>query len=305
MATKTQVKAFIAMIAPIAIEICKSKSRKVLPSVCIAQACCESAYGTSAKMVNANAIFGIKVGKSKAHFGTAWHDKAYSTKTKECYDGKTYVEITDMFRAYDTIKDSVEDYYDMLGTCSRYKACIGETDAVKCITAIKNGGYATSPTYISTITKITDANNLTQYDECMTKVSKPDIPAADDNSEGKFSLGQKVKVTAYFSNSTASGTKVTRTKNLVIKKILTGAKHPYLVYSGNTAIGWTEEQYMSATTISTTDTYVYHTVKSGDTNSKIAKQYGITVANILSMNKSTYPTISAGFLSVGWKLRVK
>ena len=86
-----------------------------------------------------------------------------------------------------------------------------------------------------------------------------DIPAADDNSEGKFSLGQKVKVTAYFSNSTASGTKVTRTKNLVIKKILAGAKHPYLVYSGNTAIGWTEEQYMSATTASTTDTYVYHT----------------------------------------------
>ena len=39
--------------------------------------------------------------------------------------------------------------------------------------------------------------------------------------------------------------------------------------------------------------------------SKIAKQYGITVANIVSMNKSTYPTISAGFIRVGWKLRVK
>ena len=107
MATKKQVNDFIAMIAPIAIEICKKKSKKVLPSVCIAQACCESAYGTSPKMINANALFGIKVGKSKVHFGTAWKDKAYSTKTKECYDGKTYVAITDMFRAYDSIRDAV------------------------------------------------------------------------------------------------------------------------------------------------------------------------------------------------------
>lgn len=68
MATQTQVKAFIERIAPIA--QAKSKGR-VLPSVCIAQACCESAYGTSPKMIRANAVFGIKVGKSKAHFGTA------------------------------------------------------------------------------------------------------------------------------------------------------------------------------------------------------------------------------------------
>ena len=50
---------------------------------------------------------------------------------------------------------------------------------------------------------------------------------------------------------------------------------------------------------------VTYTVQKGDTLSKIAKKYGITVANILSMNKSTYPTISAGFIRVGWKLRVK
>ena len=119
MATQTQVKAFIERIAPIA--QAKSKGR-ALPSVCIAQACCESAYGTSPKMIRANAVFGIKVGKSKVHFGTAWHDKAYSTRTKECYDGKTYTNITDLFRAYDSIDDAVEDYYDMLGTCKRYKA---------------------------------------------------------------------------------------------------------------------------------------------------------------------------------------
>lgn len=175
MATAAQVKAFIEQIAPLAIEICNSKQKKVLPSVCIAQACCESAYGTSPKMIKANAVFGIKVGKSKVHFGTAWNDQAYSTKTKECYDGKTYVNITDMFRAYSSIRDSVEDYYDMLGACSRYAGCIGELDYTNAITAIKNGGYATSPTYIQTITSIIKKYNLTQYDSCMAK--QQDVPA--------------------------------------------------------------------------------------------------------------------------------
>lgn len=161
MATQTQVKAFIAMIAPIA--QAKSKGR-ALPSVCIAQACCESAYGTSSKMIRANAVFGIKVGKSKAHFGTAWHVKAYSTRTKECYDGKTYTNITDMFRAYDSIEDAVEDYFDMLAGCKRYKACIRERDPRKCITAIKNGGYATAPEYITTIMSIINKYDLTKYD---------------------------------------------------------------------------------------------------------------------------------------------
>lgn len=164
MATKEQVKQFIAKIAPLAQKE-YNKGKKILPSVCIAQACCESGYGTVPKMLNANAVFGIKVGKSKVHFGTAWKDKVYDTKTKECYDGKTFIEINDFFRAYDSIADSITDYYDMLCSCTRYKAAVGENDSTKCITAIKNGGYATDPNYITIITSIIKTNNLTQYDK--------------------------------------------------------------------------------------------------------------------------------------------
>lgn len=168
MATQAQVKAFIDKIAPIAQAKASGRTKWSLPSVCIAQACCESAYGTSQKMARANAVLGIKVGKSKVHFGKAWKDKAYSTSTKECYDGKTYVNITDMFRAYDSIEDSIEDYFDMLASCSRYKGCLNQADPKTCITAIKNGGYATSPTYISTIMSIINKYNLTQYDTVVT-----------------------------------------------------------------------------------------------------------------------------------------
>lgn len=169
MATELQCGIFINKIASIAQKKC---SGKIPPSVCIAQACCESAYGTSPKMKNANAVFGIKVGKGKAKFGNAWKGKAYSTKTKECYDGTTYTEITDMFRAYDSLEESVQDYIDMLTVLVRYSDAIGETDPEKCITAIKKGGYATSPTYVSTIMSIIKKFNLTQYDKEPRKTVK-------------------------------------------------------------------------------------------------------------------------------------
>lgn len=165
MATKEQVKKFIDMIAPIAQNLCKTREKWILPSVCIAQACCESAYGTSKAMVGANGLFGFKVG-SGAKYGAAWKGKSYNTKTKEYYG--QYVSIRDNFRAYDTVEEAVEDYMDLLCSLSRYNAAVCETDPKKCITAIKKGGYATSPTYINTIMSIISRYNLTQYDSVVT-----------------------------------------------------------------------------------------------------------------------------------------
>lgn len=181
MATKKQVDEFIKKVAPIAQTKVTGRDKWSLPSVCVAQCCCESAYGTQPKMIRANAILGIKVGKSKAHFGRAWKDKAYSTRTKECYDGKTYVNITDMFRAYDSIDDAIEDYYDMLASCSRYRNCLNQTDPRKCITAIKNGGYATSPTYINTIMNIINKYALTRFDRVVTGICGNITMSQDSN----------------------------------------------------------------------------------------------------------------------------
>lgn len=165
MATKEQVKSFIDMIAPIAQNLCKTREKWILPSVCIAQACCESAYGTSRAMAGANGLFGFKVGRG-VRYGDAWKGKSYNTKTKEFYG--QYVSIRDNFRAYDTVDEAVEDYMDLLCSLSRYNAAVCETDPKKCITAIKNGGYATSPTYINTIMSIIDKYELTKYDDVVT-----------------------------------------------------------------------------------------------------------------------------------------
>lgn len=150
MATAEMQKAFIDTISPIAVKVCKERGYgNAQVWTCVAQACCESNYGTSKLMKNANAFFGIKANRSwvqQAKYGGL----VYNAGTKECYDGKTYTNITACFRAYYNMEDSVRDYFDLLEG-QRYRDSLTKPTVKEAITVIKNGGYATSPTYINTI----------------------------------------------------------------------------------------------------------------------------------------------------------
>ena len=48
-----------------------------------------------------------------------------------------------------------------------------------------------------------------------------------------------------------------------------------------------------------------HVVKAGDTLSALAKKYGTTVNTIVAANKAKYPKITANYIVVGWRLKVK
>ena len=165
MASKAQMNYFLSQIVPIAQEQALKHDMKIFPSVCIAQACHESGWGTSKKMMDANAVFGIKVGKSAWHFGDAWKGAGYKTGTTEYYDKKHPTKIVDYFRAYDNLSDATEDYFDMLCHCQRYQGALNQKTPQKCIEGIIAGGYATGPEYVKHIMKIIDVYGLTQYDK--------------------------------------------------------------------------------------------------------------------------------------------
>lgn len=161
--TKKQID-FINMVAPIAVAQAAKHGGALFPSVTIAQAAHESGWGTSAKMVKANALYGVKVGKSAYKFGTAWKGAAYKTGTTEYYDGKTATKIVDWFRAYNNITDATEDYMDMLCHCQRYKKTLNRKTPLESITAIAAGGYATGPEYAAHVMAIINNCNLQAYD---------------------------------------------------------------------------------------------------------------------------------------------
>ena len=114
--------------------------------------------------------------------GSAWDGKSvYTKKTKEQNADGSYVTITADFRKYPCIEDSIADHSAYLlgamnGSKQRYAGLKGCTDYKKAVQIIKDGGYATSLSYVSNLCSIIERWNLTQYD---TAETAPAAPAAD------------------------------------------------------------------------------------------------------------------------------
>lgn len=145
------------------------KKTGVLASVSLAQFILESGWGGSELAQNANNCFGMKETLSgNTWTGSTWDDSIYTKKTSEFENG-AYKTITANFRKYSCIEDSIADHSAYLigaknGKNLRYAGLEGETDYRKAITIIKNGGYATSPTYIDRVCAIIEQWGLTKYD---------------------------------------------------------------------------------------------------------------------------------------------
>ena len=129
----------------------------ILASMTIAQAILESGWGASGLTTKGNALFGIKAGAN-------WKGRVYNAKTKECYDGKNFVDITASFRAYNSWEESIEDHAKLLTSLNRYKALIGEKDYKKSCREIQKAGYATDPGYANKLIGIIETYKLYDFD---------------------------------------------------------------------------------------------------------------------------------------------
>ena len=147
------------------------KKSGILASVSLAQFILESGYGKSELAQNANNIFGMKCSLSgNTWSGSSWDGKSkYTKKTQEQQTDGSYETITADFRKYPCIEDSIADHSAYLlgamnGKKLRYDGLKGCTDYKKAVQIIKDGGYATSLTYVEKLCSIIERWNLTQYD---------------------------------------------------------------------------------------------------------------------------------------------
>jgi len=147
------------------------KKSGILASVSMAQFILESGYGKSELALGANNCFGMKKSLSgNTWSGSVWDGvNIYKKKTQEQKADGSYVTITAEFRKYPNVGDSIADHSAYLlgaknGENFRYDGLKGCSDYKKAVQIIKDGGYATSLTYVEKLSSIIEKWKLTQYD---------------------------------------------------------------------------------------------------------------------------------------------
>ena len=157
MATTEQCKAFINKVAPVVVKYAKIYGFKVASPI-IAQACLESAYGTtSLGASDTNNFFGMKAGSS-------WKGRVKRKQTQEQRADGSYITIYSDFRAYDSVDEGIKGYFDFITGYTRYAKAPGQTTPRGYLQAIKDAGYATSLKYVDNNMNVVNKWNLTQYD---------------------------------------------------------------------------------------------------------------------------------------------
>lgn len=155
------------------------KTSGILASVSMAQFILESGYGKSELAQNANNCFGMKKSLSgNTWSGSTWDGSSVYTKKTQEYENGQYVTITADFRKYPSVEKSIADHSAYLlgaknGSKLRYDGLKGCTNYKKAVQIIKDGGYATSPTYVESICNIIERWKLTQYDVATPADDKP------------------------------------------------------------------------------------------------------------------------------------
>ena len=147
------------------------KKSGILASVSMAQFILESGYGKSELALGANNCFGMKKSLSgNTWSGSVWDGVSiYKKKTQEQKADGSYVTVTAEFRKYPNVDDSIADHSAYLlgaknGEKLRYDGLKGCSDYKKAVQIIKDGGYATSLTYVEKLCSIIEKWKLTQYD---------------------------------------------------------------------------------------------------------------------------------------------
>lgn len=268
---------------------------KIPASIILAQACLESGDGNSTLAVKANNHFGIK-----CHDG--WKGRKFKhddDKRNEC------------FRKYDNVYDSFTDHSLFLTGRSRYASLfdLPVTDYKGWAHGLKAAGYATNPKYAKLLIDIIEEYELYKYDNGeAVKVSKKALKSAKrvEKLEKKAAAAQK-RVAKAEKKAQKAQMRAAKVQEKLLKK------------SGAAGVGDSQSAAQADATRGEevkVDTEVTdngdsgsqikysgktHTVKAGDTLYSIARNNGITVDDILKLNRG----IKVEELPIGFVLKLE
>lgn len=271
----------------------------VLPSVTVAQAILESGWGQSALSTQAHNLFGIK---------GSYNGQYVTMQTREVYNGQSYY-IYDNFRKYANNSESVEDHGNFLYSNSRYANLLGDQSYASVARKLQADGYATDPSYASSLIKLVEMYNLTQLDNIAFSGKQPVINNKNDYNYSNS--GNADSSNGYYtvqSGDTLSGIalKFSTTSSKLVQ--LNSISNPNLIYVGQRLLvnqssnsNSSSSGQSSSTTTNTEASAASYTVKSGDTLSGIASQYNTTVNQIVSLNQLSNPNL----IYVGQVLKLK
>lgn len=197
MASSAQAKQFIELIGPIIQEEAKARGYKVCSPI-IAQACIESAFGTSSLGYRWHNYFGMKCGSS-------WKGKSVNLSTKEEYVPGQLTKIRDNFRVYDSMENGVKGYFDFIST-KRYANLKEAKTPKEYLELIKKDGYATSSSYVNTNVNCINRYDLERFD--WNKLPEQNPYKLSKRILTKGDKGESVKWLQWELNQSGAGLKI-------------------------------------------------------------------------------------------------
>lgn len=253
-------------------------------SITLAQACLESANGTSTLAIEANNHFGIKC--------RGW-------------SGPTYRHDDDLkdecFRSYDRAEQSFSDHSDFLRYNDRYASLFDllPTDYKGWAYGLKKAGYATDPNYAEKLIKIIEDYRLYEYDvleQHRGSVSLPPSPSTLErtreveaplhfrpSSLGKvtieYTFYEKHGLVYIISHGTENYASLARQFNLFKWELLrfNDEKKDHVIPAG-------ELIYLQPKRNQSTKDLEKHVVEKGETMRGLSQRFGVKLKNLYKFN---------------------
>lgn len=151
----------------------------ILPSITIAQAILESSWGNSelAKEPNYN-LFGIKAGND-------WTGATYTKNTNEYVNGQL-TTVPALFRVYNSYGESISDHGRLFTSspwrANNYAEFLKAKDYIAASQALQKAGYATSPTYATTLQRVIEQYQLNALDDVSSTTNDSGTTGFRNNS---------------------------------------------------------------------------------------------------------------------------